>query len=140
MTDKNTTSWPLASSRFVVMWDSTELEAMAIDGLTAPTAPITSSGDNGTQTLPGQTASHIVTLQNCVVPHNHPIFDWINSTLSGTIEVKTVQIALRDTQGATLQSWTMKKAYPFKVSTGGLNARDGTVTINAVEFAYDTLT
>jgi len=49
---------------------------------------------------------------------------------------RIITITLIDPDGTSLMSWTVNNAYPVKWQLSNLNARENTVAIESIEFAY----
>lgn len=72
--------------------------------------------------------------------NNTVLYDWLNSTLEGNIDLKTITITLLDEAGETAAQWQVINAWPVKYTAPDFNATSSEVAYESIEFAHEGLT
>jgi phage tail-like protein len=71
---------------------------------------------------------------------NKELWSWYCDVLQGTIQRKSLDIVLLDSEGREQRRWTIQNAYPVKWSGPDFKAQSSEVAIEALELAHDGLT
>lgn len=67
-----------------------------------------------------------------------PLMDWIIQAVEEfTFSPKMIEVSLLDNNGDVLINWDFQNAYPVAVKITDLNAQDGKIAIETLEFAYN---
>ena len=65
------------------------------------------------------------------------LFDWWKAVRDGSVERRNVRITLLDESRQPVQRWTLRNAWPTKLSFGSLDARGNEVVIESLELAHE---
>ena len=133
--------WPLPKFHFLVKWDDTELHFQEVSGLDVEVQPLEyRAGDNpvfSTIKMPGMVKSGNITMKKGVFAKDNAIFDWFAEIKMNTISRKTLTISLLDEAQAPTMVWTVKNAFPVKVSGTDLKAEGNEVAVESIEIAHE---
>lgn len=81
--------------------------------------------------LPGRRKAARISLKNGVGKCS--LLDWYFDILGGTIERKSVTIALLDETQATVMTWDLEGAFPFRWTGSQLRSSDNAIAIQTLE-------
>lgn len=141
---KNEAIWPLPKFHFKVTFGTQgEIEFQEISGLDSEYNVIDyrTGGSKGflTAKMPRLRTASNIALKKGVFKKNDLFFEWFSGMETNEIVRETVTIQLIDeTQTPTL-TWTLKNAFPIKISTGAFNADNGEVAIEELVLAHEGL-
>lgn len=90
--------------------------------------------------LPGRMKHGNLVLKRGLVGTTDPLFDWCKTSLESDLgtpfRTQDLEVALLDHSARKLITWTCYSAWPVKWGIAGLNAKDGQVVMESLEFAY----
>lgn len=89
---------------------------------------------------PGLRKSSDVTFKKGMFNADSTLFDYFMSVSMNVIERQQVTIELLDETAKTLFIWTLKNAWPMKVSSTDMNAQSSEVAIEEIVLAHEGLT
>ncbi len=90
--------------------------------------------------MPGITKSSNVTLKKGIFVKDNKFYDWFAKIKMNTIARTAVTISLLDETGAPTMVWTLKNAWPTKVTGTDMKADGNEVAIETIELAHEGLT
>ncbi len=141
---QSTTVWPLPKFSFLVKWGDQQISFREVSGLNIETTPIEyRSGDSkefSVVKMPGLIKSGNVTMKKGVFKSDNKFWDWFNQIKLNTIERKAVTISLLDEGGNATMTWTLKNAFPIKISGTDLKADGNEAAIESLDIAHEGLT
>ncbi|MBI5876494.1 MAG: phage tail protein [Chloroflexi bacterium] len=87
--------------------------------------------------LPGRFKFTNVTLKKGIATDGEPLWEWVQQTVHGPVDPKTVTVTLYDLSGESpLRAWTFIDAYPVKWSASALNAEQNAIAIETLVLAH----
>jgi len=86
--------------------------------------------------LPGRVSYANVVLRRGVAGRLE-LFDWWKAVRDGAVDRRNVRITLLDESRQPVQRWTLRNAWPTKLSFGPLNARGNEVLIESLELTHE---
>ena len=139
------TNWPLPKFRFTVDWgDQADLSFAEVSGLEATTEVIEyrhgNSPEFSTIKMPGIHKDGNVTMKKGTFKGDNSFWDWYSQIKMNTIERIPVTIKLLDEEGNPTMVWTLKNAWPVKVTGTDLKSDGNEVAIESIEIAHEGLT
>jgi phage tail-like protein len=141
---QSTNIWPRPRFRFEVKWGSAVMSFEEVSGLDVETQPIEyRRGDSpafSVAKMPGLKKTGNVTLKKGVFESGNKFWDWFNQIKMNTVNRMPATISLLDEQGRPTMVWTLKSAWPAKVTGPELKAEGNEVAIETLEIAHDGLT
>ncbi len=141
---QSTTVWPLPKFSFLVKWGDQQISFREVSGLNIETTPIEyRSGDSkefSVVKMPGLIKSGNVSMKKGVFKSDNKFWDWFNQIKLNTIERKAVTISLLDEGGNATMTWTLKNAFPIKISGTDLEADGNEAAIESLDIAHEGLT
>jgi phage tail-like protein len=115
-----------------------------VTGLSSETTPIEyRHGDNPSFypiKMPGLGKVGNVTMRKGTFAKDTKLFDWFNSIKLNTIKRCTIVINLLDEAGKPAVTWTLKNAFPIKVTGTDLKSQGNEVAVESIDIAFETLT
>lgn len=143
--DKQEAPWPVPKFHFMVtIGDKGEIAFQEASGLDAEYDIIEyragNSVDFSTVKMPGLRKSSDVTLKKGMFKDDTALFDYLNEVKMNTIKRETVTIQLLDESHAPMFTWTLKNAFPMKVTGTDLNAQNSEVAVEEIVLAHEGLT
>ncbi len=90
--------------------------------------------------MPGITKSGNVTLKKGIFIKDNKFHDWFAKIKMNTVARSAVTISLLDESGAPTMVWTLKNAWPTKVTGTDLKADGNEVAVETIELAHEGLT
>lgn len=138
-------NWPLPKFRFTVNWGSqADLSFSEVSGLEASTEVIEhrqgNSPEFSTIKMPGIHKYGNITMQRGTFKGLSSFGDWYSQFKLNTIERISVVIKLLDEEGNPTMTWTLKNAWPVKVTGTDLKSDGNEVAIESMEIAHEGLT
>ena len=137
-------TWPLPKFHFKVSFgDVGEMTFQEVSGLDAETDIIEyragNSVDFSTVKMPGLRKSSDVTMRKGISKSNIAIYDYLNDVRMNTITRQTVTIQLLDEEHNPMFTWTLRNAFPIKVTGTDLNAQNNELAVEEIVLAHEGL-
>ncbi len=136
--------WPLPKFHFQVEIEGTKVSFQEVSGLDIEAQIIEYRGgdspDFSTIKMPGLKKVGNVTLKKGVFFKDNVFWNWFNEIKMNTIARKTITISLLDEAGAPTMIWTLKNAWPTKITGTDLKADGNEVAVETIEIAHEGLT
>ena len=138
-------NWPLPKFYFTVDWGSTtDIPFQEVSGLDIETQIIEyrhgNSPDFSTIKMPGMVKTGNVTMRKGVFAKDNSFWDWYNQIKMNTIARQDVVIKLLDEGGNPTMTWTLRNAWPTKISSTDLKSDGSEVAIESLEISHEGLT
>ncbi|WP_417910178.1 phage tail protein [Candidatus Electronema sp. PJ] len=138
---QSTSVWPLPKFYFQVKWDANEMSFQEVSGLDIEAQIIEyrsgNSKDFSTVKMPGIKKSGNVTMKKGVFSKDNKFWDWFNQIKLNTIKRIPITISLLDEAGAPTMVWTLKNAWPTKITGTDLKADGNEVAVESIEIAHE---
>ncbi|MBY5931628.1 phage tail protein [Tateyamaria omphalii] len=138
------TAWPLPAFEFRVTVAGEEVAFREVSGLEAETEVIEYRAGNSkvfsTIKMPGMIKSGDVTLRHGTFARQGAFWDWFSGIKMNTMKREDVTIALVDAGGEETMRWTLKNAFPTKVTGTDLKAEGNEIAVEIVELAHKGIT
>lgn len=143
--DKQDTVWPLPKFYFTLETDDLKDGTFQeISGLDVEAQIIEyrhgNSPDFSTIKMPGIKKYGNVTLKKGVFKGDNKFWIWFNKIKLNTIERKPVTIKLLDEGGNPTMVWTLKNAWPTKITGTDMKSDGNEVAVETLEIAHEGLT
>lgn len=138
--------WPMPQFRFSVDWGTIaqNIAFQEVSGLEAETQVIEyRHGDSAIFSpikMPGIAKYGNVTLKRGVFVKDNTFWAWYNEIKMNTIKRQTVIIKLLDENGKPTMTWSLKNAWPTKMSGTDLESDGNEVAVDTIEIAHEGLT
>ena len=136
--------WPLPKFHFEVKWDTNVMSFQEVSGLDIQSEEIKyRSGDSkvfSVVKMPGMVKFSNVTMKKGVFKGDNKFWDWLNQIKLNTIKRVPVTISLLDESSAPTMVWTLKNAWPTKITSTDLKAEGNEVAIESIEIVHEGLT
>jgi phage tail-like protein len=137
--------WPLPAFSFRVTWGSqANIPFQEVSGLDTETQVIeyrhSNSPNYSAVKMPGIKKFGNVTLKRGVFVKDNAFWDWYSKITMNTIARIAVVIELLDEKGAPTMTWTLKNAWPTKISAPTLKSDGNEVAIQSIEIAHEGIT
>jgi phage tail-like protein len=133
--------WPLPKFYFRVKWGDWVMAFQEVSGLDSQAEPIEYRRGNdrlfSTIKMPGLVKDGNVTMKKGRCKAKNDFLDWLNKAKMNSIERTTVVISLLDEAGNPVMVWTLKNAWPTKITGVGLQSDGNEITVESLEFAYE---
>lgn len=136
--------WPVPKFHFKVTFgDLGDISFQEVSGLDAEYDVIEyragNSIDFSTVKMPGLRKGSDVTLKKGMFRNDTSLYNYFNSVKMNTIARQTVTIQLLDEEHNPMFTWTLKNAFPVKVSGTDGNAENSEVAIEEIVLAHEGL-
>jgi phage tail-like protein len=137
--------WPLPKFYFMVDWgDTTNIPFQEVSGLNIEAQPISYRHGNSPVfseiNMPGIVKNSNVTMKKGVFANDNSFWDWYNKIKMNTIQRQNVVIRLLDEGGNPTMTWTLKNAWPTKISSTDLKSDANEVAVESIEIMHEGLT
>lgn len=140
--------YPLVNFRFSVSIDDTVDAAFSeISGLDTEmaTETIEEGGENRfSYTLPTRGTHGNLVLKRGILDGSTGLFRWCRDAmeqgLAKTLTLKTINVSLLDMANQPVLSWKVLDCWPVKMNVSPLDAKNGDVVVETLEFAFTSLT
>lgn len=140
--------WPLPKFYFsVVIGGGKELKGASfqeVSGLDTETQVIEyRKGDSNvfsTVKMPGISKFSNITLKKGIFVGDNKFWDWYNEIQLNTITRQSVVISLLNEKGTPTMVWTLKNAWPTKITGTDLKSDGNEVAVETLELAHEGLT
>jgi phage tail-like protein len=141
---QSTSVWPLPKFHFQVKWDSEELSFQEVSGLDIEAQPIEyrhgNSQEFSTIKMPGIQKSGNITMKKGIFKSDNKFWDWFNQIKMNIIKRIPVTISLLDETHNPTMVWTVKNAWPTKITGTDLKSDGNEVAIESIEIAHEGIT
>jgi phage tail-like protein len=138
------TLWPLPKFHFKVTWDGKNMSFQDVGGLEVSSDAIEyRSGDSkefSVLKMPGMKKHGPVTMSKGVFKGDKALWEWFELVKMNTIKRKTIVISLLDEKNAPTMVWTLKNAWPSKVTGTDLKSTGNEVAIEKIEIQHEGIT
>jgi len=137
--------WPLPKFYFKVSLGSQDNSAsfQEVSGLDAESQIIEyrleDSKQFSTIKMPGIANVGNVTLKKGIFVKDDNFWKWYNAITMNTIKREMVVIELLDETGGTTMSWTLRDAWPTKITGTDLKSDGNEVAVESLEIAYESM-
>jgi phage tail-like protein len=144
--EKQDNVWPLPKFYFSVKVDKDLAEGtfQEVSGLDVEAQIIEyrhgNSPDFSTIKMPGIKKYGNVTLKKGIFKGDNKFWDWFNQIKLNTIERQAVTISLLDEGGAPTMVWTLKNAWPTKITGTDMKSDGNEVAVETLEITHEGLT
>jgi len=137
--------WPLPKFYFTVeVSDLAEATFQEVSGLDVEAQIIEyrhgNSKDFSTIKMPGIKKYGNVTLKKGIFKGDNKFWDWFNKIKMNLIERKPMTIKLLDEGGNPTMVWTLKNAWPTKITGTDMKSDGNEVAVETLEVAHEGLT
>ena len=136
--------WPLPKFYFLVEIATLSANFQEVSGLEIEAQVIEyrhgNSPEFSTIKMPGIKKFGDVTLKKGVFKGDNKFWDWINAIKMNTIERHPVTIKLLDETGKPTMTWTLKHAWPSKITGTDLKSTGTEVAIETLVITHEGLT
>lgn len=136
--------WPLPKFYFQVKIADQEVQFQEVSGLDIEAQVIEyrhgNSPEFSTIKMPGIKKSSNVTFKKGVFKGDNAFWDWFNQIKMNTIERKALVITLLDEAGSPTMVWTLKNAWPTKITGTDLKSDGNEVAVETLEVAHEGIT
>lgn len=137
--------WPISKFYFTVDFGGAmkNTSFQEISGLDIESQPIEyRAGDSAvfsTIKMPGMTKFGNITFKKGVFVKDNQFFDWYNQIKMNTIKRVAITIKLLDEGGNPTMTWTLKNAWPTKITGTDLKSDGNEVAVETLEVAHEGL-
>lgn len=143
--DKQDNVWPLPKFYFTLETaDLKEATFQEISGLDVEAQIIEyrhgNSPEFSTIKMPGIKKYGNITLKKGIFKGDNKFWDWFNKIKMNTIERQPVTIKLLDEAGNPTMVWTLKNAWPTKITGTDMKSDGNEVAVETLEIAHEGLT
>jgi phage tail-like protein len=136
--------WPIPTFHFAVKFDDKEVAFQEVSGLDTEYDVIEYRNGNSPEysvvKMPGLKKASDITLKKGMFKDDTTLFDYFASVKMNTVARKTITISLVDEANAVLFVWTLKNAFPKKVTGTSMNAKTSDVAIEEIVLVHEGLT
>lgn len=140
---QSTSIWPLPKFHFEVKWGEQVMSFQEVSGLDAQSEEIKyRSGDSkdfSVVKMPGMVKYSNVTMKKGVFKGDNKFWEWFKKIKMNTIERTTITISLLDEEHNATMVWTLKNAWPTKVTGTDLKAEGNEVAVESIEIVHEGL-
>lgn len=138
------TVWPLPKFYFSVKWADQTVSFQEVTGLDTETQIIEyRHGDNkvfSTIKMPGIAKFGNITMKKGIFVNDNNFWKWYDQIKMNTIKRIAVTISLLDESGKPTMVWTLKNAWPTKITGTDLKSDGNEVAVETIEIAHEGLT
>ncbi len=136
--------WPLPKFYFSVEIATLKANFQEVSGLEIEAQVIEyrhgDSPDFSTIKMPGIKKFGDVTLKKGVFKGDNKFWDWFNTIKMNTIKREPVTIKLLDEAGAPTMVWTLKNAWPSKITGTDMKSDGNEVAVETLVIVHEGLT
>ncbi|MCD8101234.1 MAG: phage tail protein [Alistipes sp.] len=133
--------WPLPKFYFQVKIGNDEIAFQEVSGLDMEAQVIEyrhgNSPEFSTIKMPGLKKSGNVTLKKGVFVGDNFLYTWFTEVKLNTVERKSVVISLLDELNKPTMVWTLKNAWPTKITGTDLKSDGNEVAVETLELAHE---
>lgn len=133
--------WPLPKFHFNVKIGDDEVAFQEVSGLDMETEPLEYRAGNSPEfwkvKMPGMKKFSNITLKKGMFKSDNKFFTWFEKVKMNVIERKPMTISLLDESQAPVVTWSVKNAFPIKISGTDLKAEGNEIAIETIEVAHE---
>ncbi|GJM63441.1 phage tail protein [Persicobacter diffluens] len=133
--------WPIPKFHFTVEWEGGESGFQEVSGLEMESQFIEyRSGDDSTfitQKIPGLKKHGTVTLKKGTFRGDNQMWDWFTDVQTNQDRRMDVTISLLDEENSPVMVWTVRNAFPIKITATDLKADANEVAVETIELAHE---
>jgi phage tail-like protein len=138
-------SWPVPKFYFkVTIGNKGDIAFQEVSGLDTEDDPIEYRAGNNpvfsTVTMPGLRKASEITMKKGMFGSDSALYDYFMDVQMNTAERETVTIQLLDEAHNPMFTWTLKNAWPLKLTGTDMDAQDLEVAIEELVLSYEGLT
>jgi phage tail-like protein len=138
------TLWPLAKFSFQVKWDSFVILFHEASGLDEEAQPIEfrhgKSALFNPAKMPGLKKFGNITLKRGVITSDNAFWVWLDNFKTNKTKPLPMTITLLDENDSPTMVWTLKDAWPAKITSTDLKALGNEIAIDTLVIAHEGLT
>jgi phage tail-like protein len=143
--DKQEAPWPVPKFHFkVTLGDKGEIAFQEVSGLDFEVELIEYRAGNSPEfskiKMPGLKKYSDITMKKGMFKADDKLFQWINEIKMNTIARQNITIQLLDEEHSVLFTWSLKNAFPMKVTGTDLNAQNSEAAIEEIVITHEGLT
>ena len=142
--EKENALWPMPKFHFEVKWDEATIRFSEVSGLDTEKQIIEyRHGDSKSyfpRKMPGLGKVSNVTMKRGVFVGDTTYWEWYSQIKLNTIKRKTVVVNLLNENHEPTMTWTLKNAWPTKITSTDLKSDGNEAAIDTIEIAYERLT
>ena len=135
--------WPMPKFHFQVKWGDQEMSFQEVTGLDAQSEEIKyRTGDSPIYSvikMPGLIKYSNVTMKKGIFKGDNKFWDWFSQIKMNTIKRIDITISLLDEENNPAMTWTLKNAWPTKVTGTDLKSEGNEVAIETIEIVHEGL-
>lgn len=136
--------YPLPVFHFQVEWGGTKLGFSEVTGLNFEVQVIEYrhglSPEYSTIKMPGMPKYGNLTLKRGVIQGDNEFYDWINEIKLNKIDRRDITISLLNEDHDPVMTWSVRNAWPTKITSPDLKASGNEVAIESIEIAHEGIT
>ncbi len=136
--------YPLPVFHFQVEWGGTKLGFSEVTGLNFEVQVIEYrhglSPEYSTIKMPGMPKYGNLTLKRGVIQGDNEFYDWINEVKLNKIDRRDITISLLNEDHDPVMTWSVRNAWPTKITSPDLKASGNEVAIESIEIAHEGIT
>ena len=136
--------WPMPKFHFQVKWGDQEMSFQEVTGLDAQSEEIKyRTGDSPIYSvikMPGLIKYSNVTMKKGIFKGDNKFWDWFSQIKMNTIKRIDITISLLDEENNPAMTWTLKNAWPTKISGYELKAEGNEVAVESIEIVHEGMT
>jgi phage tail-like protein len=136
--------WPMPKFRFDVKWGDAKMSFQEVSGLDVEAQPIEYRHGNSKEysviKMPGLKKFSDVTMKKGVFKGDNKFWDWFKEIQMNTIARKTITISLMTEGEDVAMVWSLKNAFPTKVTGTDLKSQGNEAAIETIVIAHEGLT
>ncbi|MCF6405969.1 phage tail protein [Chitinophaga filiformis] len=129
---------------FKVMWDGAELIFQEVTGLSSETQIIEYRGGSSpvysTVKMPGIQKFSNITLKKGIFKGDKALWDKYNGIKMNTYKRINIVVSLLDETQNVAMSWTLKNAFPCKITVTDMKSDANEIAVETMEVAHEGLT
>ena len=141
---QHATLWPMPKFHFQVKWGNQEMAFQEVTGLDAQSEEIKYRVGNSpiysVVKMPGLIKYSNVTMKKGIFKGDNKFWEWFNQIKQNTIRRTDITISLLDETDSPTMVWTLKNAWPTKISGYELKAEGNEVAVESVEIVHEGMT
>lgn len=143
--EKQGSPWPIPKFHFkVTIGDKGEIAFQEVSGLDTEHDLMEyragNSVDFSRNKMPGLRKASDISLKKGLFKDDTALFDYFMEVKMNTIKRETVTIQLLDEEHNPMFTWTLKNAFPMKVTSTDMNAQKSEVAIEEMVLSHEGLT
>lgn len=137
--------WPLPKFYFSVDLgtEMTDVAFQEVSGMDKEVQPLEYRHSNNKLfspiKMPGMVKYGNVTMKRGIFVKDNTFWKWMKDINMNTVKRRDVVIRLLDEKGAKTMQWTLRNAFPTKISSTDLKSEGNEVAVDTLEIAYEEL-